>query len=79
MNLFHKYLLNQELGNNVLSTSLIHVEGDIFFQNQHLFIDQFINKNSIFHTQEMFQSCTTGSKKNYQCFVLKFYICLHNY
>ena len=47
LNLVHQKILDQELSQNVLEIPIIRVEGEIFIQNQNLFMDQFINHNSI--------------------------------
>ena len=42
----------QELGQNILFRTRIQVEGGTYFQNQHQYMEQFINKNWDFRTQE---------------------------
>ena len=50
LHLVHWDILDQELGRNVLAMTIIQVERSASVQNQHLFMDQLINHNPIFHT-----------------------------
>ena len=52
LNLVHQDLLDQYLGQNVFTITLIQVEGSKFIKNQYLYMDQFKNQNLIFHTLE---------------------------
>ena len=40
----HKGILNQELGQRSLAITCIQVEGETPFQNQHLYMYQFMNR-----------------------------------
>ena len=50
LHLVHQDILDQELSRNVLAITIIQVEISASVQNQHLFMDQLINHNPIFHT-----------------------------
>ena len=52
MHLIPQDNLNQGLGQNVLFITPIQVEGETYVQNQHQYMDQFINLNWICHAQE---------------------------
>ena len=52
INFIHQDILDQELGQNILTKTHIQVEGETSIQNQQLFMDQIINHNPIFYHLE---------------------------
>ena len=53
MHLVHQDHLDEELGQNVLVITHLQVEGENTVQNQHQYMDQLINLNWFFCTQEV--------------------------